>query len=82
MKSRFKRTLIFGTGVIFVLVGIIGLALPFLQGVLFIVIGIILLSIASPAIRTWAERHTRKFPKIHEFVKKMEKRITDVIGLP
>lgn len=82
MNKRLKRVLVFSAGIIFVLLGLVGLALPFLQGVLFIIIGIILLSIASPTVRVWAERHTRKFPKVHAMVEKMEKRITDIIGLP
>ena len=82
MNTRLKRVLLFTAAVIFILLGLLGLALPFLQGILFLAIGLILLSIASPAARTWIEHHTRKFPKIHAFVQKIEKRITDIIGLP
>ena len=82
MNGRLKRILVFSAGILFVLLGLVGLALPFLQGILFLIIGIILLSITSPAIRAWVESHTRKFPKVHALVEKMEKRITDFIGLP
>lgn len=82
MNKKLKRTLVFGAGVIFVILGLVGLVLPFLQGFLFLAIGAILLSMASPSIRTWVEHHTRKFPKVHAMVEKVEKRITDIIGFP
>ncbi len=80
MNKHLKRTLLFIAAFLFLGLGLIGLALPFLQGFLFLAIGLILLSIASPTAREWIEHHTRKFPKVHEFVQKVEKRITDIIG--
>ena len=82
MNPHLKRGLIFVIAIIFIILGIVGLALPFLQGFLFLAIGLILLSIASPTARTWIEHHTRKYPKVHAFVQKIEKRITDIIGTP
>ena len=80
MSPIVKRVLLFVAAFIFIILGLIGLALPFLQGFLFLFIGLILLSIASPTARAWIESHTRKYPKVHAWVKKLEKRITDLIG--
>ncbi len=80
MNPQFKRGLIFVIALIFIILGLVGLALPFLQGFLFLAIGLILLSIASPTARMWIEHHTRKYPKVHAFVEKVEKQITKIIG--
>lgn len=80
MRRHFKRSLISIAGLIFVILGVIGLVLPFLQGILFIAIGLILLSIVSPSIRDWMERHTRRWPQLHEFVQKVEKQVADFVG--
>ena len=82
MNPQIKRALIFIVAFVFIALGILGLALPFLQGILFLAIGLILLSIASPRARSWIEHHTRKYPKFHTWVQKIEKRITDIIGMP
>ena len=67
-------------GVIFIILGILGLALPFLQGILFLVIGSILLSLASSKARKWIESRTIRYPKLHAFVEKTEKWMTGIIG--
>ncbi|HEY4526773.1 MAG TPA: hypothetical protein VJK53_02910 [Candidatus Paceibacterota bacterium] len=82
MNPQLKRVLLFIAAFAFIIAGLIGLALPFLQGFLFLAIGIILLSIASPRARAWIEHHTRKYPKFHSWVEKIEKKITDIIGTP
>ncbi|OGG52502.1 hypothetical protein A2851_00650 [Candidatus Kaiserbacteria bacterium RIFCSPHIGHO2_01_FULL_53_29] len=80
MNKELKRVLVVATGIVFVILGIVGFALPFLQGILFLAVGLILLSISSARIRTWLESHTRRYPKIHKAVEKMEKWITSIIG--
>ena len=80
MNPQVKRVLLFVAAFVFLIAGIIGLALPFLQGFLFLAIGIILLSIASPSARTWIESHTRKYPKLHEWILKIQTRVTNWIG--
>jgi len=82
MNPQIKRILLFIAAFVFIIAGLIGLALPFLQGFLFLVIGGILLSIASPRARTWIESHTRKYPKTHAFVERIERRIEKIIGTP
>lgn len=80
MPKEIKRILVLTAGVIFLILGVLGLALPFLQGILFLVIGLILLSLASSKARKWIESHTIRYPKIHALVERMEKWITSIIG--
>lgn len=80
MKKEVKRILILATGVIFVVLGLVGLALPFLQGFLFLIIGFILLSISSAQVRVWMESHTRRYPKLHRVVERTERWIRNIIG--
>jgi len=68
MLKHTKRALVLIVGVFFVLFGIIGLFLPFLQGILFLVIGALLLSAAALqklkrktgyGLRPWRKRRRR-----------------------
>lgn len=81
MKTA-KRIFILTLGALFVLFGIVGLVLPFLQGFLFLAIGILLISIYSPRIRHWLDSHTVKYPKLHQAVLKVEGWIIKVVGRP
>jgi len=80
MKRQAKRILVLTLGAMFLLLGIAGLALPFLQGILFITIGVLLLSMLSPTLREQIEKHTRKWPKFHALVVKAEQFIARFIG--
>lgn len=82
MNPEVKRILLFIAASLFIVLGLVGLALPFLQGFLFLAIGLMLFSIASPRARAWIEGHTRKYPKLHALVEKVEKRIVKLIGRP
>jgi uncharacterized protein len=82
MKKKIKRIVVVGLGIFFLLLGLVGLALPVLQGWLFIVIGLLLLSMYSPRLRGWIHDHTVKYPKIHQFVDKAESWVVRVIGAP
>lgn len=57
-------------------VGALGLFLPFLQGVILILLGIIFLSATYPSIKTWIEKEFIKgetrHPKIRPILKKIE----------
>ena len=59
--SRIKWLLLGGG---FVVLGIIGLFLPFLQGILFIVFGILCLSKGSALVRSQKIAFKRRFPKL------------------
>ncbi|MSU73799.1 hypothetical protein EXS56_01535 [Candidatus Kaiserbacteria bacterium] len=80
MKREFKRVLVSGAAIVFIVLGLIGLALPFLQGFLFLAIGLILFSISSPRFRRWAIVHTVRYPKTHAILEKIEKWVLGIIG--
>ncbi|MEK9131939.1 MAG: hypothetical protein AAB447_03450 [Patescibacteria group bacterium] len=62
MKKHIGRTVLQIIALVFIVFGIIGLFLPFLQGIIFLVIGLYLLSLISPRIRehihAWGRRHS------------------------
>lgn len=64
MKTKLKRIIILGLGWIFVLLGIAGLFLPFLQGILFLLIGLYLLSHGSPRIQRFLNRIRERYPAL------------------
>jgi uncharacterized membrane protein YbaN (DUF454 family) len=80
MKYYVKRTIVIVLGFIFLILGIVGLALPFLQGFLFIAIGLLLLSAVSPTLRHYVESHTRRWPKLHEVVMRVDGWFKKIIG--
>ncbi len=82
MHAQIKRILILALGIVFIALGIVGLALPFLQGFLFLAIGILLLSLYSPTLRAWVDRRSKPYPKVHAVVLKAEGWILRVIGRP
>jgi uncharacterized protein len=64
MTPQAKRILILIVGWGFILLGIVGLILPFLQGILFILVGLIILSSQYAWARLLLSRLRRRFPKI------------------
>ncbi|MEK7612874.1 MAG: hypothetical protein AAB449_01875 [Patescibacteria group bacterium] len=80
MIKHFKRTALLIVGVLFLILGVVGLALPFLQGFLFLIVGFLLVSICIPQVREWSVVHTRKYPKLHETVEKIDAWLRNVIG--
>ena len=67
MRTKLKRILVLGLGWAFVLLGIAGLFLPFLQGILFILIGLYLLSRASPRVERFLNRIKERYPALKKF---------------
>jgi len=65
-------------GWFFIVLGVIGLFLPFLQGILFIAVGMGLLAGESEALRTylhlWKKKHPRWFPRSLEILAGRRKR--------
>jgi uncharacterized membrane protein YbaN (DUF454 family) len=64
MNSSFKKILLQIVGWMFVLVGIVGLFLPFLQGILFILVGLIILSSQYAWARLLLTKMRKRFPRI------------------
>lgn len=67
----------------FIIVGAMGVFLPFLQGILFIIIGLYLLSIGSPKarerIRVSYATFKVRFPRVALTLEKLEKEWEDMI---
>ena len=82
MQRQLKRVFVLAVALVFIVLGLAGLVLPFLQGFLFLAIGILLLSLYSPSVREWMDRHTVKYPKLHRLVLKAEGWVTGIIGKP
>ncbi|MFH1704467.1 MAG: hypothetical protein ABH861_00630 [Patescibacteria group bacterium] len=80
MPKKLKRVLLFIVGIFFILLGFVGLVAPFLQGILFLTIGIVLLSMWSPCMREYMYKHTKRCPKLHAVVERVEKWIVKIIG--
>lgn len=80
MQKQAKKVLILTIGIIFIIFGLIGLALPFLQGVLFLLIGFFLISLYFPKVYQWTEKHTAKYPKLQQKIKKFEAWARKFIG--
>jgi uncharacterized membrane protein YbaN (DUF454 family) len=53
MKQRLWRFGKITLGVLLLVLGVIGLFLPFLQGILFLIMGLSLLSTESPRAKAW-----------------------------
>jgi uncharacterized membrane protein YbaN (DUF454 family) len=66
-------------GSFFILLGIVGLFLPFLQGILFIIMGLVILSKESKTahriLERWKERHPEFHSKIAELSKSLKRRL-------
>jgi uncharacterized membrane protein YbaN (DUF454 family) len=80
LRKHAKRILVIVLGVIFFILGVIGLVLPLVPQGVFFVISIILFSMVSPAIREKLERYTRRYPWLHKLVVKIEERTRRIIG--
>ena len=79
-KQKLKRVLVITLGAFFVFVGLAGLVLPVLQGWFFLVLGGLLLSMYSPRLRAFIDRHTVRYPKIHAIVGKAQRWTERVFG--
>lgn len=80
LPTELKRALLIIAGIAFLVLGFMGLALPFLQGFLFLAIGIAMLSLASRSFRQWLHSYTMKFPRFHAYFQKFENWLEKMIG--
>jgi uncharacterized membrane protein YbaN (DUF454 family) len=67
MTSRaltLRRVAILGFGWLFVVLGVLGLFLPFLQGVLFLLVGLYLLSLESARARLFRQKLLNRYPRL------------------
>jgi uncharacterized membrane protein YbaN (DUF454 family) len=81
MKRQLKRVLILSIGSAFILLGIAGLFLPFLQGILFLIVGLVILSKESKAAHRILERWRERHPELHSKVEALKKRLKRRLGM-
>lgn len=80
MQRKAKRALVLIVGIGFIILGIFGLVLPFLQGIIFLAIGVVLVSLCFPEIRLWINKHTERYPHLFSIINKVEIWIAKFIG--
>ena len=80
MRKQAKKVAVLTLGIVFIILGLLGLVLPFLQGILFLVIGLMLISLCIPEVRVWIDKHTERYPKLHPIIHKVESWILKFIG--
>ena len=61
---NFRRIAILTAGWFFIVLGVLGLFLPFLQGILFLLVGMLLLSRESVIARRLLDRLRERFPTL------------------
>ncbi|HEY4485607.1 MAG TPA: PGPGW domain-containing protein [Nitrospiria bacterium] len=83
MMALAKKTLILVIGWSFILLGIVGLFLPFLQGFLFLLIGLLILSKESTLAKGLLHRIQARYPvqykKMHDFNQRLKKKFLNLI---
>ncbi|MFA6076794.1 MAG: PGPGW domain-containing protein [Candidatus Paceibacterota bacterium] len=80
MQKKIKKFIVLTIGIIFILFGLLGLVLPFLQGIIFLVIGLILVSLCFPKARMWVNKHTQHHPRLFRIANKIEMWAEKFIG--
>jgi len=69
MKQVIKKYYKLVIGYTLIVLGILGLFLPFLQGILFLAIGAIILSKESPTFHKLKEKIKAKYPKYYNLIR-------------
>jgi uncharacterized membrane protein YbaN (DUF454 family) len=72
-----KNILLQITGYVFLVLGVLGLFLPFLQGFLFIAIGLLILAKQAPWAHRLLQRFRNQHPKAGELIDQAEPRMAD-----
>jgi len=80
MEKKIKKALILTLGIIFIILGLFGLVLPFLQGFIFLAVGLVLVSFSFPRIRLTINKHAKRHPHLSSIVNKTESWIAKFIG--
>jgi uncharacterized membrane protein YbaN (DUF454 family) len=70
-----KKLMFLIIGWSFLILGIFGLFLPFLQGILFIMIGLAILSSQSKRIRDLLKKMEKRYPHLHQRVEVWKEKI-------
>lgn len=75
-----KRLLRLGLGWAFIVLGALGLFLPFLQGILFLAIGFALIAPESPWAQDKLERLRRRYPQLASGFDRAQERAEGMIA--
>lgn len=77
MRGHAKRILKLAAGWTFILLGLAGLVLPFLQGILFLIIGLLILSTESEWAHRLLHRLRESHPKVAAAFDHAQRRLHD-----
>lgn len=80
MQKQLKQMLVLLSAMICLVLGVLGIFLPFLQGFIFLLMGTALLSIWSPKMRGWIFSYTQRHPRAHRVFLKTESWLQKIIG--
>jgi len=80
MQKKVKKVLVLVVGIIFIVLGLLGLVLPVLQGIVFLIIGFMILSLYFPKVRILMKKHTERRPHLSPVINKIEAWIVKFIG--
>lgn len=76
-----KKTIIFGIGWAFILLGIVSIVIPVLPNVLFILLGLLFLSATSPWAQRLVQKALRNHPEWHDKIMAIKGKILRSLGL-
>lgn len=75
-KNGYIRGTLYAVSGIFILAGVAGLFLPFLQGILFLAIGFYILSVVSPAFKHKFDRILARYPRLKAHIDRQHERLS------
>jgi uncharacterized protein len=78
--NPYARYGLMALGVIFIILGVIGLFLPFLQGIIFLAIGLYILSLTSKKLKRAIESRLRKYPRAFNRYERYSAKIERILG--
>lgn len=80
MSAPWKRIALLIVGWLFIVLGIAGLFLPFLQGILFLLIGLVILSTEYHWARRVLEKVRTRFPKLGNVIQAAHDKAAAILG--
>jgi uncharacterized protein len=79
-SANWKRIVILISGWLFIVLGVAGLFLPFLQGILFLLIGLVILSTEYSWARRVLGKVRARFPKLDHLIKAAHDKASSILG--
>jgi uncharacterized protein len=79
-SAGWKRFAIITTGWLFMVLGVVGLFLPFLQGILFLMIGLVILSTEYHWARRLLRQVRTRFPKLDRLIQAAHDKAASILG--